>query len=288
MAGRRALLAAALVGTLVGALVTGRAVAFEFQVDIAYAVTDVESYPGDEDAKTTIVGATYFIDSVTNNRSAYDLQPFLQQAAFAQVQYRSTVTDWWDVDRLDVNAELFMASPINHLSFRPHICHRTYTGPSNSFYTWSLDVGYYATDELKLTLVGALVGYLDSDEGDAVDNDIGAKQLRAQYVYRMSGESLSVAADYVWNVDNEMTLFEIGGMYYPRRELGLGLRLANNADGVDSITLELGYWVNDEVRLGLTVVSHTDDAVVTDPFATPARVPIGDGATVGVTLAARF
>jgi hypothetical protein len=278
-----------LAAVLVGALMTVRAAAFDFQLDFGYVVMDVESSPGDEDLTTAIVGATYFIDSVTNNRSAYDLQPFLQQAAFAQAQYRSTDTDWWDADRLDVNAEVFMASPVNHLSFRPHICQNTIdpiAGPSGSFYTWSMDVGYYVTDQLKLTLVGALVGYLDADDGDAVENDLSAKQLRARYVYRMSGESLSVAADYVWNVDNEMTLFKIGGMYYPSRELGIGLTLANNADGVDSVALEFGYWASDEVRLGLTVVSHTEDAIVTDPFAGTAT--IGEGMTAGVSLAARF
>jgi hypothetical protein len=285
MARRRVLIAAA----LVGALATGRAAAYDFQVDIGYVVTDVDSFPGDRDADTTIVGATYFIDSVTNNRSAYDLQPFLQQAAFAQVQYRSTDTDWWDADRLDVNAELFMASPMNHLSFRPHVFQNTIdpvVGPSNSFNTWSLDVGYYLTDELKLTLVGALVGYLDSDDGDAVENDMSAKQLGAQYVYRMSGESLSVTADYAWNADNEMTFLGIGGMYYPRREFGLGLALGSNPDGVDNIALEFGYWVSDAVRLGLVIVSHTEDAIATDPFA--GTTAIGEGTTVGITLAARF
>ncbi len=274
-----------LVAVLAGALLSGRAGAFSVQVDVGYATTDVDALPGDGDIKTTTVGATYYFSGIRNDRNPHDLQPFFQRAPSAQVLYTNPEYAFMGMELgvLDVNAELFMAPPVDGLSFRPHFLHNTMEMPplpSVSVDTWGLDIGFYALDELKITLPGAVVGYLDEADGDLVENDASFKELMVEYALRAQGQDTFLTADCRWNVDSEIVSLSLGGTYYASRELGVGLTLALYEVGtgleLGDVAFEVSYWANGMARLGAGLTFHTDDS------------PFGEATTIGLSLAARF
>ena len=271
MAGKSTLL----VAVLAGALLSGSAGAFDVQLDVGYAITDVEILPGDDNIKTTVVGATYYFGGILNDRNPYDLQSFFQRAPYGQVLYTNPDYGFWERRVLDVNAELFMAPPAGGLSFRPHILNDD-MDPGGSISIWALDVGLYVLDELKVTLPGAVTGYLDENDGDLVDSALSAKRVIVEYVARTGRENIYMAVDCTWNTDSEVTFLSVGATYYPSKGLGVGLTLGNNQNGVDNVAVDFGYWPSSQVRLGGGVTFHTDNSF------------IGEASTLGFSLAARF
>lgn len=277
MAGRSMLL----VAVLSGALLSGSAGAFDLQVDVGYAITNVDALP--DDIEGTTVGAAYYFGGIMNDRKPYDLQPFFQRVPSAQVLYNSEAYVGVELSVLDVNAELFMAPPVDGLSFRPHFVRTTLAMPpfpSASIDTWGLDIGFYLLDDLKITLPGAVLGFLDAADGDFVDSDASLKALMVEGALGAQGQNALLMADCGWNVDGEIVRLSVGGTYYGSRELGVGLTLALYDLGaglnLGDVAFEVSYWANGMARLAAGLTFYTDDG------------PGGKATTVGFSLAARF